>query len=92
MTTIAKARETVLAYLKKRDITYEELDSEDKIYVLSDLILSGKYENITRDVYVVGYTTEGFFDPTPYFVHVDVETGKILYTLTEHGYIEPDEE
>jgi hypothetical protein len=58
MTTKTKARETVLAHLKKQEIKYEELDSEEKIYVISEFITVGKYEGKTREVYVVCFTTD----------------------------------
>lgn len=31
---------------------------------------------------------EGYTEPTPHFVAVDVETGEILFTMTQHGYAE----
>lgn len=89
MITKGKALENVKKYLsaKKREFVFI-VDEEKVIFEEQRKIPYGKYEDKIKNIYVVNYDIEGFYDPIPNFVAVDAETGEVLFTMTEHGYAE----
>jgi len=90
-----KTKEEILAivkqYLKDREREYDRINEGDKIYLEENkkvIYPFSKYYEQKKNMYVVGYFTEAYQGENSYFVHVDADTGEVLYTLTKHGYAE----
>ncbi|MCY0969180.1 hypothetical protein [Chryseobacterium wangxinyae] len=89
MITKEQALENVKKYLTERKRDYIFIVNQDKVvYEMQKKIPYGKYEDKIKDIYVVNYDIEGYTENTPHFVAVDVDTGEVLFTMTQHGYAE----
>lgn len=89
MITKEQALEIVKQYLQDRKREYISIDEKDEIYYEEQKMINyGKYEDMIRNIFVVTYYLEGYQEPIPQFVIVDVETGEVHCTYTKHGYAE----
>lgn len=92
MITKEQAVQNVEQYIKEKNRTYVYIE-RDRVQLKEKIeIPYGKYEDQKKDVYVVNYDIEGYYENVPNFVYVDVESGEVLFTMTEHGYAEDWEE
>lgn len=81
----------VKQYLKERRREYSKLD-EDKIFFNENKkIVHGKYYEQYKNIYTISYEKEGYINPKVYFIVIEAEKGEVLYTMSEHGYVEDKE-
>ena len=85
MITEEQAITIALQYIKEKKRKYDYLC--DPI-ILEKTITRGKYKDSKRNVIVIPYEIEGYRDPISFFITIDKETGQVLYTRSEHGYVE----
>ena len=79
--SVKKITEIAETYLKKKKITYTRLHPpkfEEHKKMRDQQLL---------DIWVVGYDYTVFQEETAY-IYINDTTGKVLYVLTKHGYIE----
>ncbi|CAA0155712.1 hypothetical protein [Tenacibaculum maritimum] len=78
-------------YLKERKREYSTIDEEKIIYKENEKIIYGKHNEEYKNTFIVSYEKEGYLNPKVYFVVVDAEKGGVLYTMSEHGFVEDRE-
>ncbi|MDF2833136.1 hypothetical protein [Chryseobacterium indoltheticum] len=88
MITKEQAVQNVEQYINKKNRTYVYIERERVQMKEKIEVPYGKYEDQKKDVYVVNYDIEGYYENIPNFVYVDAESGEVLFTMTEHGYAE----
>ncbi len=83
----------VTDYINDKNRSFTLIDPEEKIEFEKDKSIPfGKYEEQIKDVFSLCYEDEGYYGPLLYFVFVCAESGEVLYTMSEHGYVEISEE
>ncbi|WP_449386733.1 hypothetical protein [Chryseobacterium lineare] len=96
MITKEKALENVKEYLKERKRNFKNINENlDEIFfdIAREIPYPySKYYEQKRDIYTIAYYCEGYYEDESLFVIVDAETGEVLFTMTEHGYVEDWEE
>lgn len=90
MLTKDEAKTIAKNYIEERNRDYTiikepRLEEDEKI-------IFGIYDQQKKDIYIVGYEDEGYDRPDLYFVYIEAHTGEVLYTMSEHGYVELMEE
>lgn len=80
------------AYIKKRGRRYDLIDNLRIRLTENEKIDYGKLEGELRDIWAVPYEIEGYDVPFNYFIIIDAETGKVLYTIGSMVYVEDYEE
>jgi cell division protein YceG involved in septum cleavage len=92
MITKEKAIKIVKQYLVDRKREYLKIN-EDRVYLEeNEEIMNDDSEYEIRNIYNISYEVEGYQYPDMYFVHIDADTGEVLYTLYKHGRVENWEE
>ena len=80
--TKEQAVQNVEQYIQKKNRTFVHLERE-KVQMKEKIeVPYGKYENQIKDVYIVNYDIEGYYENVPNFVYVDAESGEVLFTMT----------
>lgn len=91
MITKEQALNNVKKYLKDKNRNFKRINEDiNKISLEKEEIIYpySKYYEQERDVYTIAYYCEGYYGDQTLFVIVDAETGEVLFTMTEHGYVE----
>ena len=86
-----EALKIAFEYLQRRNRSYSRLTENRVQFIENNEIAHGKLRGENRDVWIVNYEEEGAMYPQ-YFIAIDAETGKVLYTLVPRGYAEDWEE
>jgi len=90
MITKEEAKEITKNYIEERGRDY--ININEPYLEKNKEIAFGKYETQKRDIYKVCYEDEGYDRPDLYFITIEAYTGEVLYTSSEHGYVELMEE
>lgn len=92
MITKEQALENVKKYLSERKRIFKSIEENvDRIFFDNSRTIpypSSKYYEKERAIYTIIYYEDGYTGDQAYFVLVDAETGDVICTLTEHGYVE----
>lgn len=90
MITKEEAKEIAINYIEERERPYTIVK---EAYIEEDVeVIFGTYNEQKKDLYTVGYEDEGYDRPDLYFVIIEGHSGEVLYTMSEHGFVELMEE
>ena len=87
-----EALKIAFEYLQRRNRSYSRLTENRVQFIENNEIAHGKLRGENRDVWIVNYEEEGAMYPYMYFISIDAKTGKVLFTMSRHGYVEDMEE
>lgn len=83
----------VTDYIKSKNRSFTKINSEEKVIFEEDQTIPfGKYAEQVKNIFYLSYEDEGYYGPLLYFVFVCAESGEVLYTMSQHGYVEEFEE
>jgi hypothetical protein len=92
MITKEQSIELVKEYITKRNRKYIRIVPAEKVlYEEQKEIAYGKYEDSKKNIFIVTYYVEGYFEEIPYFVVVDAFNAEVLFTSYSKGYVEDTE-
>lgn len=89
MITKEKAIEIAKKFLTDKNIDYVRLSN--KVELQEEEIPFGIFKNEKRNIYSIAYFMEGYQNDILHDIVIDAEKGDVIFIMTPHRFIEPQD-